>query len=513
MVLTALALAGAVLLTVRPAILFEVRNTFVPDLFRLAYGLTFFLGGVWLAIHSPAREGWRRAILLLASAAAAVGLVTFLAAGLPLEGVNRLAIACAASAASWLTVLGALSLVHRVALPAMAQRFAAASYAIYLVHLPIVGAAQVLLFSRDWSVAAKVACVFLAGVAVSWLLAAASAAAAARLRTSTVRVGAAVPLRVWTAAAIAAGVAIRVVQYVRNPDVWHDEAWVMRLVPLAASVAALVVVLPLTRAIRPAMAPIAVLLMACSTRLVFHSVEAQPYAVDVLLAAAVGSIFVLTNGWSTSKRLVLLALAAPLLVWASHPGIFLAGGVACALLPALRRERRPAAWVAFGAVGAIVAASLALLLVSPVQAQRSASLVLATDDWAFPTSLNPMTIAIWLVRSIIGMADYCFRPFGGVLLIPIGVGIVTLARRDRALVLALVAPIALAAAAGLVRQYPFSGTRVMLFALPALAILAAEGLGVIVERLRTRSALAPATVMAVALLPPVLLCARDIVFP
>ena len=281
----------------------------------------------------------------------------------------------------------------------------------------------------------------------------------------------------------------------------------------AASVAALVVVLPLTRAIRPAMVPIAVLLVACSTRLVFHSVEAQPYAVDVLLAAAVGSIFVLTNGWSTSKRLVLLALAAPLLVWASHPGIFLAGGVACALLPALRRERRPAAWVIFGAVGAIVAVSVALLLVSPVQAQRSAVLVLATYDWAFPTSFNPMTIAIWLVRSIIGMADYCFRPFGGVLLIPIGVGIATLARRDRALVLALVAPIALAAAAGLFRQYPFSGTRVMLFALPALAILAAEGLGVIVERLRTGSALAPATVMAVALLPPVLLCARDIVFP
>lgn len=351
------------------------------------------------------------------------------------------------------------------------------------------------------------------------------------------------------------GVALRVAHYLRNPEVWHDEAallvnvvergygrllepltyheaapplfmwlerWlavhvsdgtaIMRLLPLLASCGALVLMLPMTRVIRPAFAPVALVLMACSSKLVAHSVEAKPYAVDVLLATLVGSTFVLTREWSLSRRLLLFTALAPVLVWASYPGMFLAGGIACALLIPLARDRHPASWLAFLAFLLATSLSVAILVDVVVRAQRSPE-ILANWQWAFPTGSDPLAIGIWLLRSVIGVADYCFRPLGGILLIPIGIGIgVLIQRGERALVALLVVPLALAAAAGLAGQYPFSGSRTMIFALPALSILAAEGAAAILTGLGDRRRLQLAA-MAVTVLPPIVMCASELIRP
>jgi hypothetical protein len=138
------------------------------------------------------------------------------------------------------------------------------------------------------------------------------------------------------------------------------------------------------------------------------------------------------------------------------------------------------------------------------------------ENWrgAFPTGFDPLAVAQWSARSIVGIADYCFRPFGAILLIPIALGVGSMRRkRLRAELAMLVAPLMLAAVAALAGQYPFSGSRAMIFVLPALAVLAAEGLGVILSWIPSDARLLRATAIAIVVVPALVLCGRDLIWP
>ncbi len=551
-----LALIGALLVAIRPQILFATRNTFVPDAVRIVYGGTFFAGGVWLANHRQVIARWPPALTSLSSAALAAGLLIYLKPAEHAEGLRALMLAAAALATAWLSIMGGLRLVNGAGfdLPFAARRAAAMSYAIYVIHLPIVGAAQVLLYGVPWQANVKAGAVFIAGFAATTLVVAVPSYLVSRARYARDELRS-VPVRVWTIAAIGLGIALRLLAYARNPDVWQDEAallvnvlergyrellgplafhetapplflyierwialnvtdstWAMRLLPLTASCAALVAMIPMTRVVRPRMAPIALLLVACSVKLVDHAVEAKPYSLDALFAAGVGSFFVSTRRWRVSTRAALLAIAAPFVIWVSYPGVFLVAAAAGALLID-RRARTREWWFSFAALAIAVGGSVALLVALPVQAQRTATIL---EYWqrAFPSALDPFTLVIWSVRSSIGVADYCFRPFGGVLVVPIVIGAFELIRRgERALALLLIGPLALAAIAGVAREYPFGGFRVMMFALPALAVLAAEGLGAMLSRIPNQLPLMRVSVMAIALMPPLVLSGRNVVWP
>jgi hypothetical protein len=233
----------------------------------------------------------------------------------------------------------------------------------------------------------------------------------------------------------------------------------------------------------------------------------------VALAAGAAAFFVTTRHWPIGRRLTICICAAPLIIFSSYPGVFVMGGLSAALLVSNMRERSRAGWMLIGLLGLVCAVSAAVLVAGPIRAQRTATIV-ANWQWAFPVGLDPASVTIWFVRSVVGVADYCFRPFGGVLLVPISLGIAALwGRGERALVALFVVPLALAACAGLVGQYPFSGSRVMIYALPALAVLAAEGLAQIADLVNDKSALLRASAIGLAILPPSVLSARDVVGP
>ena len=554
-----LPVVGAVILAAHPAILFEQRNSFVPDPLRIAYMATFFASGVWFdtmfAGASARRFRGPAAALLLGGAALSAAAVTALSFNAPFHGIDRLAIAVAASAAGWLSIAGALAVASQpaVANSTIVARIAAAAYPIYVLHVPIVAGAQLVLASMPWNAAAKasMACAFV--IVASWIIAV--AAEPARIATTRVRIAVA-GMRpvVWTTAAIALGVVLRLVHYLRNPDVWHDEAallvnvvergysrlldpltfheaapplflfaerWIavhfgdaeltLRLLPLVASCAALVVFLPLARTVRAALVPVAVLLVASSNQLIGHSVEAKPRS----------------TSWSRP-------LSAPR-SWRRARGRP-RGGRSCSrqrrrwlwgeLSGRLRRRRnrlRPASGRAartacrgMGRSGTTGDRHRGERRVAPGDSYPSAALVGDLCRLARRVSHPAHTgsALVWLARSAVGIADYCYRPIGGVLLVPIAIGARVLVRRgDRALAAMLLAPIAFAALAGATRQYPFTGARVMMFALPALSVLAAEGLGALLESLGERMPLATATIVGIAVLPPLALAGRDVMRP
>lgn len=358
------------------------------------------------------------------------------------------------------------------------------------------------------------------------------------------------------AALVLAGLGLRAFHYARNPSLWHDEAVVLlnvlgrgyaglwgrldfaeaspplflcaekavggvlgespfawRLVPFAASSAALLLVAWGARRILPATAAAwAVFLVAFSDRALWHCCEAKPYAVDLFCAAAVLALWCATADWTQARRLLLFAGIAPLAIFLSYPAVFVFGGSALAFLPTVARQRNARSLLCYGVLAACVAGSFTLLALGPVRAQRCDALM---DYWSrqLPPWERPVLVPWWVVASTFEMLRYCAKPIGG-LLAPLAVaGAVSLWRAGRRdLLCLLTAPVGLALAAALVRHYPYGHARTMLFALPGVAVLTAAGVPPALAWLGARVRPAPAA-LALLLLAPVALAAWRVAVP
>jgi hypothetical protein len=343
------------------------------------------------------------------------------------------------------------------------------------------------------------------------------------------------------------GIALRLYHFLREPSLWHDEAalvlnvlnkdfrkllgplsfseaappvflWLeravvltlgdgvdaLRLVPLAASCAAMLLILPVaSRLLPPASAGWAVLLFACSDRLLWHACEAKQYAVEAFLALALVALYVRTSCWPLPRRIVLFALLAPVVVWSAYPGCFLCGGLLIALLNEVRRAGGPTAWLAYSALAAAVLVSFAILVVGPVHAQRDQTIV---ECWQgmrqFPDWHHPAGVPLWMLRSTLDLVGYVCKPVGQILAPLAIVGIVAMWRRGaRDALLLLLIPIGLALAASCFEAYPYGGMRVMVYAAPAVVLLVAAGVGPTLDWLRSRQPAAAIALVAILLMP------------
>ena len=151
----------------------------------------------------------------------------------------------------------------------------------------------------------------------------------------------------WMRLLVTMGCGLRLLHYLRDPSVWHDEGnlivnvlrldfaqllgpllwngngpplflWLeravalalgdsslaLRLVPMLASCGTLVLLSAVAqRWLPPRGAFCAVLLVAVSDRLLWHSCEAKPYATDVLVASLLMFVFTFTGRWTASRRI------------------------------------------------------------------------------------------------------------------------------------------------------------------------------------------------------------------
>jgi hypothetical protein len=335
----------------------------------------------------------------------------------------------------------------------------------------------------------------------------------------------------WLGVVLVLGLGLRLYHYLREPSVWHDEAalivnvlikdfrellgplkfaeaapplflWVeravslvlgdgtyaLRLLPFLGSCAALVLFAWAARRLLPATAvPWAVLLLACSDRILWHGSEAKPYALDILAAVTLIALYVGLREWPAPRQFLLFALLAPIVIFLTYPGCFLYGGLLVALLPALWRDRRPMAWLSYAVLVGAVFVSFGLLVIGPVRAQHHEMMTMCWlgqfPDWQRPWSVPP-----WMLFSTLDVVRYCFEPTGHALGIIAGVGAILLWRRgDRELVALLALPLLLALGASCFSAYPFGGARVEVFAAPGLALLVGVAVLPLAAWLRERS--------------------------
>ena len=145
--------------------------------------------------------------------------------------------------------------------------------------------------------------------------------------------------------------------------------------------------------------------------MLWHAVEAKPYAIDVFVAVAVAYGFVATRTFCVWKQCLFALPVLPAILWLSFPACFIVGGWFVAQLPALRRSRSWRAWLAFFVVGGLVAISFLYLIEGPVKAQHDGAM---ESCWqiGFPNWQRPWTVPVWMFWSTSDIFCYCIAPQG-----------------------------------------------------------------------------------------------------
>jgi Dolichyl-phosphate-mannose-protein mannosyltransferase len=245
----------------------------------------------------------------------------------------------------------------------------------------------------------------------------------------------------------------------------------LRLFPLVSGIVALILFAVIARRVTtPGGAAVAVLLFATSDLLVYYSSEVKQYSTDVLVATLLlfGSV---TTDWHALRfrRGVVLALAAIVAVWFSHPGLLvLPSLLAVLLLAALLRGDQAALRNVILVASPIVASAFVFYLLNRSTAHSVGQAALGDSA---PGRLTPFKDVWHSFSTVLGTAD---TTTALVVLAALAGGL-RLIKRDPVLLGLLTAPVAATFVAAVLGLYPFSD-RFILFLAPFYALLVAEGI-------------------------------------
>jgi hypothetical protein len=264
--------------------------------------------------------------------------------------------------------------------------------------------------------------------------------------------------------------------------------------------------------------PLAVALFALAPFLVYYSSEAKQYSLDVLAAVAVLWVAAELRRAPSRRAYTIAAVVGALAACVSQPAVFVLAGVGLVLgAEALgKRDRGRIAGIAtVGTVWALAFAATYLL------SRRS----LGDPEYmrAFWSAGFPDGVAWWprmvarLFREPLGVVGEDPTPLSAIHqwagVLAFALGTVSMVRRRRSVRLALLlAPAGLALAAAALHLYPFAATyttsgRVLLFLLPALVLVVAQGVAALPRILGRRAGLAAGAALGLALLASPLLYA------
>ena len=271
--------------------------------------------------------------------------------------------------------------------------------------------------------------------------------------------------------------------------VFGDNEYALRLVPLMAGIAALVLLHRVAlRVVGPWPAALATCLLASAPSALRYSVEVKQYSSDLawglvltLLALRAAARPIHRSGRSPWPLAAWGAIGA-VAVWCSHPAVLVLAAGAAVLFVAAVDRRRP------HDVGAVVVASVPWVVSFGVDwlvsLRRLGGNSYLRSYWAAgfaPKPFMPVSAGSWAVHATIRlMSDPGALPAAGLAAVIVVAGLVrAIARRpvEGALV---TAPLAVGIGAGAVGAYPLDG-RIALWVLPVLLLglaSAAAGLAV-----------------------------------
>lgn len=268
-----------------------------------------------------------------------------------------------------------------------------------------------------------------------------------------------------------------------------DSEYALRLFPFLFSIAALFLFYAAARRVLVGWAvPVALLFFAVSEQVIYFGAQVKQYSSDV----AITSLIVLAglnfeSRELTHRRVALLAVIGSVVVWLSHPSVFVLAGVGTTLaVVALKRRQWPRLWKLACCFAVWVLSFAAFYTVSLRQLSENQGLEASWMNKGTFMPLPPTTLsdAGWFARAFFNMfsnpADLPFHFVAGSVFL---VGCIALLMKRKAHLLMLIAPILFTLLASGLHKYPF-GRRLLLFSVPLMLIVVVVGYEFIVERTR-----------------------------
>ncbi len=259
----------------------------------------------------------------------------------------------------------------------------------------------------------------------------------------------------------------------------HDQ--VMRLIPLASGVLAVYFFYRIAQAhIKGGV--FATLLFAISWSLVYYSSEMKQYSSDVMMALLF--VFLASrclNHDARPRDFLILGIAGMVGMWMSHPSVFVLAGIGLALFfAAITKSRRvPVKWL-FILAGMWVF-SFGLEYLVSLRYLAASDYLMSYWEKAF-MPLPPGGTRAWFVRTygslLLTTLNRTDQIISLLVLILVPVGALSLLYRDRVTAVIIISPFFIALLASVAHKYPLWG-RMMLFLVPFVLFLLAEGLGCI----------------------------------
>jgi len=264
----------------------------------------------------------------------------------------------------------------------------------------------------------------------------------------------------------------------------------LRITPCLAGIFALLFSFKFTQIITPPKTALLTLaILAVSYYPIRHACEVKPYAFDFLAASiflCLGSTALKKN--ASAKSLFVLAILSPLLLSASFPAAFSAGGVCIALAFHILQQKK------YTLIAPYILLTFAVLvsffahyaIIGSNQFHNELAKHQAYWDSTFPPT-NLFQLPFWLLKTHAG--NLSAYPIGGkdgassLTLLFFLLGIFKLARNAQfSILLLLLTPFALNLVAAFMGRYPYGGSaRVAQHLLPSICILSALGIRCILQ--------------------------------
>ncbi len=271
-----------------------------------------------------------------------------------------------------------------------------------------------------------------------------------------------------------------------NTILLGNSEYALRLFPLVSGIIALFAFYyVIKRLLDKRIVPVALILFCCTYSLIYFSTELKQYSSDVAAALVLYSLaFHLYERKFDLIGTLLIALVGAVLIWFSHPSVFILGGIGLTLMVSslLRKE-----WKAFFRVTAaslVWLASFAAIYFLILRHLTSNELLQSYWSKQHFAPLVPASISDfkWYVDSLIEIFGnkYLMNLAYPVLWAVVSlVGCISLIFKKREGFFLLITPIFLTLIASSLHKYPFS-ERLLLFITPAVVIFLSVGLWEIV---------------------------------
>jgi hypothetical protein len=249
--------------------------------------------------------------------------------------------------------------------------------------------------------------------------------------------------------------------------------------------------------------------------MVYFASEVKPYALDVLVSAALLVLALDALEKPLDRRRILaLALAGAVAPWFSFPAVFVLAGAGLVLHGVALRSRDRHRIVPVLLATLVWAVSVAVLYATSLhQLTTNTRLVALWRDGFVPFPPRSWDDVLWFGLAAVELSDDLlglFPPGVGVPFLAIGAASLLASRPAAGLL--LLAPTLLGLAASAFHRYPFA-QRLFLYVAPTVAVLIAEGAHQVRVRLRPHVPAAGALVLLLILGFPLVHAAHQLVEP